>query len=50
MTLDVPKDEFETRWTRIETGDENIELYTNGILKGTIQYEDDNYIVIKLGN
>ena len=50
MTLEVPEDELETRWTRIETDDENIELYTNGTLRGIIQYEDDNYIVIKFGN
>jgi len=45
MTVNVSKEEFEERWYVADKGED---VYTDGHLKGTIQYEDDNYFVIKL--
>ena len=45
MTLNVSLQEFKEKWSVAKEG-ENV--YTNGSLRGIIQYEDDNYIVIKL--
>ena len=45
MTVNIPNDEFKEKWHVADRGEE---IYTNGTLKGFIQYEDDNYTVIKL--
>jgi preprotein translocase subunit YajC len=43
--VNVPIDEFKEKWYLKDYGEE---IYTNGSLQGTINYEDDNFIVIKL--
>jgi len=45
MKLNVPLAEFKEKWYCAERGEE---VYTNGTLKGTIVWEDDVFMVIKL--
>jgi len=44
--LNVPIKEFKEKWTPAHRGED---IYTNGKLLGKIAYEDNQYIVIKLG-
>jgi hypothetical protein len=43
--INVPVDEFKAKWYVKDYGED---VYTNGSLNGTIQYEDDTYVVLKL--
>lgn len=45
MTINIEIDEFKEKWSVADKGED---VYTNGSLYGIIQYEDDNYVVVKL--
>ena len=45
MTLNVSIKEFKEKWYVVHEGEE---IYTDGSTSGTIAYENDTYIVIKL--
>jgi len=47
MIINVTHNEFKEKWYVAYYGKDT---YTNGSLKGIINYEDDNYVVIKLIN
>lgn len=49
MTINVAKKEFHNKWC-ISGNVNDTTTYTDGVLYGTIQYENDDYIVVKLVN